>query len=161
LKLRSLNAWRSYYYVPTCVFSNESLPFHSLPSTVLQPFWALAYLRRRPHSSLPSARFFHSLIPRISAVSLRTTSFLLFLGFPTGLVTYILNGSKYCPTILEIVVLRVPNRNFWDFSLCNVDFKIRNCPAIRVSVLNATDIDTYIINIFSFNDWLVSDTLTR
>jgi hypothetical protein len=152
------------------VFSDESLLFHSLPSTVLQPFWAMAYLRRRPRFSLPSARFLHPLIPRIYVVSLRTTSFLLVLGFPTGLLIYILSGSKYCPTLFEIVVLRVPNRNFRDFSLCNVDFKIRNCPpARRASAPDATDIDTYIYiyictfngRSVSFNDELVSDTSAR
>ena len=148
--------------IPTCVFSNKNLLFHSLPSTMLRPFWALAYLRRRPHSSLPSVRFLHPLIPRIYAVSLRTTSFHLVLGFPTSLVTYILSGSKYCSTPLEIVVLRVPNRNFRDFSLCNVDFIIRNCPSVkRASAPNVTDIDTYTFNTFSINDWLVSGTFTR
>jgi len=55
--------------------------------------------------------------------------------------------SKYCPTILKNIGLGVPNRNFRDFSLCNVDFKSRNCPSARcASAANAIDSDTGIFN---------------
>jgi hypothetical protein len=65
--------------------------------------------------------------------------------------------------ILEIVDLRVPNRNFTDFSLLNVDFKYRKCPsARRASAANAIDSDTDIFNRRSVlvNDRLVSNSFT-
>ena len=58
------------------------------PSTRLwrySPFWALAPLTRRHHSSLSYARLLHPRIPTICDVSLRTTSSHLFHGFPTAL----------------------------------------------------------------------------
>ena len=55
--------------------------------------------------------------------------------------------SKYCPILSENVGLGVPNRNFRDFSLCNVDFKIRDCPSARcASAVNAIDSDTGIFS---------------
>jgi hypothetical protein len=39
------------------------------------------------------------------------------------------NGSKFCPTLLETVGLRVPNRNFRDFKLFHVNLNRRNCPS--------------------------------
>jgi hypothetical protein len=40
----------------------------------------------------------------------------------------------------------VPNRNFRDFSLFNVDFKRRNCPSARcASAANAIDRDNAIL----------------
>ena len=43
----------------------------------------------------------------------------------------IFNGSKYCPTSLKTVYLRVPHSNFNDFSLFNVNAKSYNCPSTR------------------------------
>ena len=54
-------------------------------------------------------------------------------------LTNVLNGSKYRPTLMESVGLRVPNRNFRHFSLFNVDFKRLNCPSAR-STSASTDI---------------------
>jgi hypothetical protein len=64
-------------------------------------------------------------------------------------------ASKYCSTLSEVVDLRVPNRNFRDFSLFNVDF-------ICASAANAIDTDADIFNgrSVSVNDWLLSDTVT-
>jgi hypothetical protein len=48
------------------------------------------------------------------------------------------NGSKICPTVLETVGLRVPNRNFRDFKLFHVNLNRRNCPSARcTSAANA------------------------
>jgi hypothetical protein len=50
--------------------------------------------------------------------------------------------SKYCPTILENVVLHVQNRNFREFSLCNVEFESTDCPSARCApTTNAIDSD--------------------
>jgi len=64
----------------------------------------------------------------------------------------VFSASKYFPTLSGTVDLRVPNRNFRDFSLFNVDF-------ICASAANAIDTDTDIFNgrSVSLNDWLVSD----
>jgi len=43
----------------------------------------------------------------------------------------VFSGSKYCPTLLETVGLRVPNLNSREFGLFNVDFKRPNCPSAR------------------------------
>ena len=57
------------------------------------------------------------------------------------------NGWKYFPTILKAVDFGVPNHNFRDFSLFNVDFKRRNCLTARcVSAANAIDSYTDIFN---------------
>jgi len=56
-------------------------------------------------------------------VSLRL---LLGLNLDVLLLTDAFSGLKYWPTISETVGLRVPNRNFRDFSLFSVDFKSRN-----------------------------------
>jgi hypothetical protein len=54
-------------------------------------------------------------------------------------------GSKYFPTLLETVGLRVPNRNFRGFSLFIVDFKNRNCLSARcASAVNTIGCDTLI-----------------
>ena len=46
-------------------------------------------------------------------------------------------------TLLETVDLRVPNRNFRDFSLFNVDFKSRKPPSVQcASAANSLDSDT-------------------
>jgi hypothetical protein len=42
-------------------------------------------------------------------------------GFP--FLKGVFNGSKYCPTLLETVDLCVPNDNFRDCNLLNVDFE--------------------------------------
>jgi hypothetical protein len=61
--------------------------------------------------------------------------------------TDVFNGSKYCPTLLETAGLHVPNRNFRDFSLFNVDFKRRTCHSARcASAANAIDSDNDIFN---------------
>jgi len=45
-------------------------------------------------------------------------------------------------TLLETVGLHVPNRNFRDFSLFNVDFKSRKSPSVQcASAANALDSD--------------------
>jgi hypothetical protein len=55
------------------------------------------------------------------------------------------NGSKFCPTLLETVGLRVPNRNFGDFKLFHVDLNRRNCPSARcASTANAISRDSMI-----------------
>jgi hypothetical protein len=55
----------------------------------------------------------------------------------------VFNGSKYCFTLLETVGLRVPNRDFREFSLFNVDFKSRNSPSAQcASTANTIDSDT-------------------
>ena len=55
--------------------------------------------------------------------------------------------SKYCPALLETVGLRVPNHNFRDFSLFNVDIKRINSPSVTCAVAaNAIDSDTDIFN---------------
>ena len=62
-------------------------------------------------------------------------------------LTDVFNGLKYCAALLETVGLRVPNRNFRDFSLFNVDFKRRISPSDRrVSKANVIDSD---IDIFT------------
>jgi hypothetical protein len=61
------------------------------------------------------------------------------------------------------VGLRVPNRNYTDFSLLKVDFKRRKCPSARcASAANAIDSDTDMFNrrAVLLNDWLVSLTFT-
>ena len=52
------------------------------------PFWALACLITRLHSSLSSARLLYFLIPRICDLSLWSTSSHLLFGFPTGLLLW-------------------------------------------------------------------------
>jgi len=48
---------------------------------------------------------------------------------------------------MESVGLRVPNRNFRDFSLFNVDFKRLNCPSARcATAANVIDSDTDTFN---------------
>jgi hypothetical protein len=48
------------------------------------------------------------------------------------------NGSKFCPTLLETVGLRVPNRNCRYFKSFHVDLNRRNCPSTRcASMANA------------------------
>jgi len=79
-------------------------------------------------------------------------------------LTNVFSCSKYCPTLLETVGLRVSNRNFRDFGLFDVDFKRQNCPsAPHASASNAVGSDTDTFNGYSFsvNDWLVSDISTR
>ena len=87
-------------------FSNESHLFHSLPSTVLQSLLGAGLPQKTPPFFSAVCSFPPSSYSYDYVVSLRTTSFHLVLGFPTGILTYILSGSKYCPTLLEIVVLR-------------------------------------------------------
>jgi hypothetical protein len=40
-------------------------------------------------------------------------------------------GSKFCPSVLEIVGLRVPARYIRDFALFNVCSSTKNCPSAR------------------------------
>jgi hypothetical protein len=40
-------------------------------------------------------------------------------------------GSKFCPSVLETVGLRVPTRHLRDFSLFYVCPTIKNCPSAR------------------------------
>jgi len=54
---------------------------------------------------------------------------------------------KHFPTILEAVGLQVPNQNFRDFRLFNIDFKRRKCLTARcTSAANAIDSYTDIFN---------------
>jgi hypothetical protein len=59
----------------------------------------------------------------------------------------IYSGSKFCPTLLETVGLRVQNRNVRDFKLFLVDLNRRNCPSARcTSAANAISRHTCIFN---------------
>ena len=59
----------------------------------------------------------------------------------------VFSGSKYCHTLLETVGLYVPNDNFRDFNLFNVDYKGQTCPPAQCTFAeNAIDND---IDIFS------------
>jgi len=49
-------------------------------------------------------------------------------------LTNIFSGSEYCPMLLETVGLLMPNWNFRNFSLFNINFKCRNCPSARCSL---------------------------
>jgi hypothetical protein len=40
-------------------------------------------------------------------------------------------GSKFCPSVLEIVDIRVPARYIRDFALFNVYPSSKNCPSAR------------------------------
>jgi len=73
-------------------------------------------------------------------------------------LTNVFSGSKYCFIILEIDGLRVPNRNFRDFSLLNVDFKRRGCPSVRyASAANGIGSDTDMRNGLSLGrSWLMT-----
>jgi hypothetical protein len=78
-------------------------------------------------------------------------------------LTNIFSGPEYCPMLLETVGLLMPNQNFRNFSLFNINFKFQNCPSARCS--SASNIINIDANIFSghpvlVNDWLVSDTVT-
>jgi hypothetical protein len=66
-------------------------------------------------------------------------------------------GSKFCPSLLEGVDLRVPNRNFREFKLFHFDFNLANCPAARCALAtNAISRDSCIFNCksVSINDLL-------
>ena len=90
-----------------------------------KPFWALTSFKRHLHSSLSSARLLHSRIPKICDVSLRTTSFHLVLGFPTGLLLWnfpfrFFLGDPFivCAIILKQLInpwktLKCPNTVWW------------------------------------------------
>jgi hypothetical protein len=72
-------------------------------------------------------------------------------------VIYIINGLKICPTLLETVGLRVPNRNFRDFKLFYVNLNCRICPSARcASAANAIIGD---ICIFNGRSVLINDLL--
>jgi hypothetical protein len=59
----------------------------------------------------------------------------------------VFTGSKFYPIILEIVGLRMPNRNFGDFKLFHADFCRRNCPsARRTSAANRISSDSCTFN---------------
>ena len=63
-------------------------------------------------------------------------------------LTNVLNDSKYWPTLMETVGLRVPNRNFRDFCFFNVDFKRLNCPpslALRRLPIYSIDVRSWLI----------------
>jgi hypothetical protein len=68
---------------------------------------------------------------------------LLGLNLDVLLLTDAFSGLKCSPVLLETVGLRVPNRNFRDFSLFSVDFKSRNFPSVRFALAaDAIDSDT-------------------
>jgi hypothetical protein len=43
-------------------------------------------------------------------------------------------GSKFCPSVLEIVALRVPARYIREFALFNVCSSSINCPSARCAL---------------------------
>jgi hypothetical protein len=60
--------------------------------------------------------------------------------------TQVYRGSKFCPSVLEIVGLRVPARYVRDFTLFCVSSSSRYCPSARcASAANAVcrDIDIF------------------
>jgi hypothetical protein len=61
-------------------------------------------------------------------------------------LTQVFFGFKFCPSILEIVGLRVPARYIRDFALFNVCYSCKNCPSARcASAANVVcrDIDIF------------------
>jgi hypothetical protein len=58
-------------------------------------------------------------------------------------VINVLLGYKSCPSTLNIIGLRVPTRNFRDFSLFHVSSYYKNCPSGRC-VMAANSICNYI-----------------
>jgi hypothetical protein len=61
-------------------------------------------------------------------------------------LTHVYFGSKFCPSVLEIVGLRVPARYIRDFESFNVCSSSKNCPSARcASVVNIVcrDVDVY------------------
>jgi hypothetical protein len=57
-------------------------------------------------------------------------------------VKSVFSDSKFCPTPLETVGLRVLNRKFRGCSPFNFDFEVLNCPSARyLSGANAIDSD--------------------
>jgi hypothetical protein len=59
----------------------------------------------------------------------------------------VFSGSKFCPTLLETVSLRVSHQNFRDFKLFHVDFSCRNCPSARcTSATNGIGSDSCTFN---------------
>jgi hypothetical protein len=70
-----------------------------------------------------------------------------YCGLDVPFLKNVFSSSKYCFILYETVGLRVPNRNFRDFSLFNVDFKRPNCPSARWALAaNGIGSDTDIIN---------------
>jgi hypothetical protein len=57
-------------------------------------------------------------------------------------------GFKFCPSVLEIVGLRVPARYIRDFSLFNVCSSGKNCPSARWA--SATNIVCKEVDVFGF-----------
>ena len=61
-------------------------------------------------------------------------------------LTNLFSDWKYCPALLETVCLRLPDWGFREFSLLNVDFRLRNCPSARcISAINAVGSATDIL----------------
>jgi hypothetical protein len=61
-------------------------------------------------------------------------------------LTQVYSGSKFCPSVLEIVGLRVPARYIRDFALFNVCSSNKNCPSARcASAANVVcqDVDVF------------------
>jgi hypothetical protein len=61
-------------------------------------------------------------------------------------LTQVYRGSKYCPSVLETVGLRVPVRYIRDFSMFSVCSSSKNCPFARcASAANVvcTDVDIF------------------
>jgi hypothetical protein len=60
--------------------------------------------------------------------------------------TQVFFGLKFCPSVLEIVGLRVPARYIRDFALFNVCSSCKNCPSGRcASAANVVcrDVDVF------------------
>jgi hypothetical protein len=60
-------------------------------------------------------------------------------------LTQVYSGSKFCPSILETVGLRVPLRRIRDFALFSVCSSCKNCPSARcASAANAVCSDDHV-----------------
>jgi hypothetical protein len=63
-------------------------------------------------------------------------------------------GLKYCPSLLEVVGLRVPTQYLRDFSMFNFSPSLKNCPSARyASAANVVcrDFDVFKTNIVSLS----------
>jgi hypothetical protein len=66
-------------------------------------------------------------------------------------------GSKFCPSVLEIVGLRVPARYIRDFALIDVCSSCDNCPPARYA--SAANVVCTDVDIFGAKDALLNHNL--